>query len=370
MVRFLKAHGVVRKTQDWYGNYKRFLPAIFFVGGFIWDQLTLKRIDNWVDNLILFGYLMALGAVIVVSNLAIRDLLRWRWLNRYLDWLPLVIQFLLGGLFSAYVVFYMQSASWSSTVFFLFVLAGLLVVNEFIKNQLGNLHLQLSMYFLVSASFFIFFIPIVIRRVDYFSFWLGTCCSLVLIFGMIYFFYRKGVLVKWYQWGSTVLIILVMFVGLHVFYLKNWIPPVPLSLKFVGMFHEVSKQGDLFVLSYQKPPFYMFLRDSDVQFGYGPGSRVYCFSSVFAPTRVKDEVSHTWQFYSYEKREWETIDVMRYDIKGGREDGFRGVSFKENLAFGKWRVQVRSKENKLLGSVNFVVHGDLTASKNLVSREY
>ena len=42
-------------------------------------------------------------------------------------------------------------------------------------------------------------------------------------------------------------------IGLLVgFYFLNWIPPVPLSLKFGGIYHEVKKTGDRFELSFER----------------------------------------------------------------------------------------------------------------------
>ena len=86
-----------------------YLPTIFFFVGFIWDTVTLKRIDNRFDNGLLISYLVLLGASIVISTLLDRDRLNWNWLYRFRMWIQLGIQFLLGGLFSAFVVFY-QSA--------------------------------------------------------------------------------------------------------------------------------------------------------------------------------------------------------------------------------------------------------------------
>ena len=54
-------------------------------------------------------------------------------------------------------------------------------------------------------------------------------------------------------------------IGLLVgFYFLNWIPPVPLSLKFGGIYHEVKKTGDRFELSFERQWYQIWKRSDDI----------------------------------------------------------------------------------------------------------
>ena len=46
---------------------KPLLPVVFFLAGVTYDGVTLTRIDNPVDNVILLAYLALLGALIVIT---------------------------------------------------------------------------------------------------------------------------------------------------------------------------------------------------------------------------------------------------------------------------------------------------------------
>jgi len=145
---------------------KPFLPVIFFFAGVTYDTVTLTRIDRLLDNLILMLYLAALGVLIVLKGRA--DLIKTHgepvntgkaahFLARAEPYYPMGIQFLLGGLFSAYTIFYSQSASLTTTAVFFGLLVVLLVGNEFLHDRLSNLKLLVSLYALVAFCFFTFF---------------------------------------------------------------------------------------------------------------------------------------------------------------------------------------------------------------------
>lgn len=132
---------------------------VLFVGGIAWDAVMLGRIDAWLDNLILAAYLIGLGLVMVWEHRAARGrlpavLTRWRWVAR------LGVHFLLGGLLSAYAVYYFQSASTWTSLSFLLLIAALLLVNEFLKDWIGTMGLRLALYLLCAFSFLLFWIPV------------------------------------------------------------------------------------------------------------------------------------------------------------------------------------------------------------------
>ena len=78
---------------------KKFLPAVAFFSGVVWDSLTLTRVDRLTDNVILFLYLLILDGLIVLVNIIERspEVNLLPLLTKYKQWYPFVIQFLLGG---------------------------------------------------------------------------------------------------------------------------------------------------------------------------------------------------------------------------------------------------------------------------------
>jgi hypothetical protein len=134
------------------------------VSGVIYDMLTLTRIDRLQDNLLLLIYLLLLGVLIVLTGrLGIepapeREQLAAlspfvRWVLRVRPYYSMAAQFLLGGLFSAYAIFYSRSATLTSTAVFFALLVVLLVGNEFLRDRLASLRLLVSLYALVCFAF-------------------------------------------------------------------------------------------------------------------------------------------------------------------------------------------------------------------------
>ena len=134
------------------------------VSGVIYDMLTLTRIDRLQDNLLLLIYLLLLGVLIVLTGrLGIepapeREQLAAlspfvRWVLRVRLYYSMAAQFLLGGLFSAYAIFYSRSATLTSTAVFFALLVVLLVGNEFLRDRLASLRLLVSLYELVCFAF-------------------------------------------------------------------------------------------------------------------------------------------------------------------------------------------------------------------------
>lgn len=346
---------MVRKSIDLYGRYQKYTPVAFFFGGFTWDSLTLTRIDRLSDNLILLGYLVLLGMMIFLVNLLELDVIKNALILRYRKWYPLGIQFFLGGLFSSYVVFYFQSASFTKTLLFLGILVLLLVANEFLEKRLTNLYLQAALYFLSSFSFFTFFVPVIIKKMSTSTFILGGILSLIISIGLIFLIYRKSALMKIGKFRRVTALVIGLYVLLNFFYAQNLIPPVPISLKFGAVYHHVSRSGQSYALKFQKPKWYQFWKNSDAPYYYSEGDTAYCFTAIFAPTALQKNVYHIWRKYYPNKNDWVTTDRLGFEITGGRKGGWRGYTYKRNVSPGEWRVDLVTEEDLIIGRINFEI---------------
>jgi len=343
---------------------KPFLPVLFFFAGVTYDTVTLTRIDRLLDNLILLFYLTLLGALIVLTGRA--DLARGghpdilpdahpvaSFVKRAQPYYPRAIQFLLGGLFSAYAIFYSQSASLTGTAIFFALLVALLVATELIQDRLSNLRLLVGLYAVVCFSFFTFFLPVLTGFMNTLMFVIGALLSLAVTLRVVELIYegvpgrtrRDAVLTGAPAAGLVVLLVL--------FYFLHWIPPVPLSMKFAGAYHRIEKSEDRYRLSFEEGAWYQFWKRSDDPFR--TGGPAYCFTAVFAPVALHTTIIHRWQHRPAGRSDGKfvTTDRIPMQIAGGREGGYRGYTVKSRLEPGDWRVDVETSEGRVIGRLNF-----------------
>ena len=85
------------------------------------------------------------------------------------------------------------------------------------------------------------------------------------------------------------------------------------------------------------------------------GQPVFVFSSVFSPADLDTEIVHHWQYFDQRTNRWKSAGYIAFPIVGGRDDGFRGYTQKDNLFEGAWRVDVETKRGQLIGRETFRV---------------
>lgn len=311
--------------------------------------MTLTRIDRWSDNLILLAYLLASGVLIAAVGRAERGCLRSPRLLGRLEAMTWGVHFFLGGMLSSYVVFYFQSAAIGKSFIFVGGLVGLMLANEFFAHRLRDIRLLLALYFFCASAFLTFFVPLVIRRMSAALFVTGGIVSLALtgVLGVAIFGFRREAM-------RSLLIPMLVFGGLLLCYFGELIPPVPLALKEGGIYRSVRRVGARYELIYREPPRWLFWRRDEREFAYTSGDVVYCFAAIFAPTAFAEQVWHDWQRQDEGDR-WITTDRIAYTVVGGRDGGYRGYTFKRKIAPGRWRVEVRTAEGRVLGRIPFVV---------------
>jgi len=353
----------VRRSRAFYRRHEPRLSALFFVAGVTWDLAAYDRVDSGVVSVLLFTYLLVLGVLMVASALVEAGRTQRAVLLRYQNVLRYGIQFCLGALLSACTIFYFQSASLTHTGGFLVLLIGLLLANEVIHRRLFNLYLLLGLYLIAAYATFILLVPVLAGSLQVWTYAVGSGLALALVVGLIFLFWRWQVFVRWRQLVGASLVVALLFGLLTTAYVRNWIPPVPLALRYGDVFHEVDRRADGYHLRYEPAPWYRFWQTSNSTVHYVPGEPVYVFTAIFAPTAIRTAVEHHWQHFNPADSTWQTTDAIGYTLRGGRREGYRGYTFKRFMRPGPWRVDVRTAGGRLLGRVRFeaqAVEGPVT----------
>lgn len=346
------------KWQSLRQKYEAYLPAAFFVGGFLFDLITLSRIDDEWAILQQGLFLLAIAFFLWIElsyceNGKARE--GWHpWLKKVWQFYPEAIHFLFGSLLSAYAIYYFLSASiWTSGAFLLLI-TSLLVINEFPSFQKRGISIRFTLFSLCLFSYSAYVLPILFGSIGTLVFLLSIATTAALSYGLLHispvesrpFFLRHA--------GIPAAVLLSLITSL---YFVKMIPPVPISLKHLGVYHSVAVAEGKYELSYL-PSFWSFITGGNTTFKALPGDRVYVFASVFSPAKFTDSLSLIWQ-HKEASGDWKSWDKIPLRITGGRAEGFRGYAFKSNYVPGEWRLLVQTSDGREIGRLHFDIEESL-----------
>lgn len=322
------------------------MAALVF--GLVWDSLTLGRPDELYGNLVLLSYLIVSGFCIVL--MARRELLQ----KEPKIWLSIITQFSFGNLAGGLLVLYIGSATFVGNWPFLLIIVGLLIGNEVFKTRYERLHFNTIVYYLLTLLYSILIVPVLFRSIEAWTFLVSMTLSIIIIGIFLYIlnFVARDVLIK-----SRAILIRGIFAVLIIFgtlYYSNIIPPVPLSVRDIGIFHSVERVGGNYRVTYEKENWYTFWKKSDSKIYLSTTNTASCFSAIFAPTELDTPVLHVWEKFNKDSETWEEKGRFDFPISGGRVAGYRGYSEK-TVDEGKWRCSVETKRGALLGRVGVLV---------------
>lgn len=330
------------------------ISRITFFTGFLLDTLTLPRIDVSIVHILIFTYLSIAGLSVFLTQFFIARPMRS---SRLVSALPYIIQFTFGALLSALFLYYFRSASFAGSWFFLLVLGGISIGNEFLRTRYRLLEFQLSVFFVILFAFMIFYVPILFKHIGVDTFIIAGGVSLAVVLLLIFFLLRvipsheRGRVRKKLAFGIGM-----SYVLFNTLYFTHIIPPIPLVLKQADVYHFVSRDehGQYIGLEEERGWYERY-------FSYIPTYRlntydaIYFFSAVFAPTALQTPIVHEWQYLDPESDSLVTRAEIRFPIVGGREEGYRAYSMKNNVSPGRWRVLVKTEDGAVLGRKNFRV---------------
>jgi len=335
---------------------ERRITVVSFAAGFVFDIVTADRIDSWLLIGQQVAYLAIITAILLESFFAEgvpepdpAGLSLFRRL--YGEFRIVIIHFLLGSLLSLYTIFFFKSSSLFVSFGFLGILVLLLFANESRRFKSLGLSVRFTLFALCLLSFSASVVPVFIGSIGMLVFMASMLVGCIPI-AVIYRRIRIHAPERQMQARRQILVpfggVLVVFLALYLFRL---IPPVPLSIPFIGVYHNVERSEEHYRLSHERP-FWRVWHNGDQQFLAQPGDRVFVFFRIFSPARFADQVTLRW-YWKAGPRGWILQDAIPINIVGGREHGFRGYGVKANYQPGDWKLEVETTDGREIGRIYF-----------------
>ncbi len=346
----LQQTSAYRRAKRAYDKYERFLIPGMLLAGVVVDFVTFHSIS--LNSAFILLSLHFTVAALAIAFLNLHDMNRgpfakWKYLRLAA---PLLIQFTFGALLSASLIFYWFSGTLSASWPILLLVALLMISNEALRQYYQRPIVQLGVFYFILFSILTLILPYLFNTVEAWVFLLAGAISIAIFAPYSWALANSTILNKKAILTTTA----VVFFTMNAMYFLNIIPPIPLSLREAGVYHSVTRVDDGYQVKGERESLIQKLFPGHT-INITPGSRVYVFSSVFAPSRLNTDIVHVWEWRNPDNGNWKTQSELSFSVFGGREDGYRGYSFKSTVPEGKWRVSVETKRGQSMGRVHFTV---------------
>jgi hypothetical protein len=349
---------LAQRLRHFYERHERPVDIGFFVAGFVFDIATLNRVDSWISMGQQLLYLALIGAVLLHmffdEGRPPRKLDAMPAIKRaYFQYRTPLVHFLLGALLNVYTLFFFMSSSLLVSFAFLSFLVLALLMNEWKRFKAQGVAFKFALLSLCLLSFSAVMVPVFVRSIGVWVFLLSMAIGSV---PMIVLDRRiRAVAPARVDQARRQIFVpfsLVLFGFLTLYWLRL-IPPVPLSIPFIGVYHLVEKTDTGYRLSDERPA-WRFWQHGDQRFQAQPGDKIYVFFRIFSPAHFSDEVTVRW-FWKSKGGDWKLQDAIPIAIVGGRAQGFRGYGVKTHYQPGNWKVQVETLDAREIGRIYFHV---------------
>lgn len=100
----------IEPIRNFYGRFERPISSLSLISGFIFDAITLKRVDTFWENIWILGHLLNVGIFIILIHTQEKKEGDEANPGRKHFWYVNILQFFFGGILSTYLVFYFRSA--------------------------------------------------------------------------------------------------------------------------------------------------------------------------------------------------------------------------------------------------------------------
>lgn len=338
-----------------YLKFERPIASFSLIGGFIFDVFTLQRVDAFWENILVLVRLFAVGVCIILINRKATSLQEGENMAEKHIWLLIIMQFMFGGLLSSFLIYYFRSGTLAVSWPFLLLLIVAFAANEKLRHRYARVSFQITFLYLCIFSFSIFILPILTHTIGPMVFLLSGFISAIVVY--LYLLILKYFARKVFEESKKILLVTLtgLFISINALYFFNIIPPIPLAIKDGQIYHSIERNGGGdYVVSHEEESWTDFFKLYQ-EFHATPGQPLYAYSAIFSPTDFNTRIVHEWQFYDGKQKDWITGARIPLSVLGGRGDGYRTYSQKNNYSAGKWRVNVQTDRGQTIGRIYFKV---------------
>lgn len=337
-------------------SVRRHWLSFAFVLGFASDLILLNQIDSLFDNLVLLTYVVLATFSLLLFYAGVAQRFGDR-LSGFLErYMPGVMQYSFGGLLSGMLIFYGRSGDFFVSAPFLLMIVAVVFGNELIVKRSNRLLFHLALYFIGTFAYLVMIVPLLSGYMGEVIFVGSGLLALLLIVTLVKLLIRIIPNFVTLQIRAITFTIGSLFAIFNGLYFLNIIPPIPLSLTELQIYHSVEKttvggyrvQAEEGVWWKQLP--YLPLTFSPV-----PGNGAYCFARVYTPVRLHTDIYHHWEYFDEAKGQWTERFRISYPISGQNKRGYGGYSVATALRDGKWRCSVETERGQVLGRRTFTV---------------
>jgi len=347
---------LLKKMTEPFEKGAKHASAAVFLLGFVLDLFTLPRIDHPAVPYLVGGHMAIIGGSILLNRILLTRMAgRFERLETIF---PLLTAFSFGAILSFLFIYFARSSAPGASWPFLLLLAAIMVGSEVFRKRLEGLRFYVTLFSVLTILLSTLFVPILFGDLSTWTFVTSV------LFGIMVSILYTGILFRVTPHETRLifrgtLISISLFVSLLVTsYFSGIMPAIPLVLKEGDVFSTVvrSASGD-YVKEGTARSWHTGLLTPRVHL-WSPGTPIYFYSAVFAPTTLSGTIVHDWQLKD-EEGKWISLTRISFPISGGREEGYRGYSYKEGISVGQWRVVVSLSDGRVIGRVPFTVQSSI-----------
>ncbi len=353
-----KLSSLMGQLQEWRKKNELVEIAAFFFLGFVYDVVTLSRIDDTLTMVQQLVYLAVLATLLLLEQRHPEGTEPPKALAKVWRWREDAIHFFYGSLLSSYTLFFFKSASGLTAFLFLLLMFGLMVANELpVFRQLGPV-VRVGLFSLCVSMYFSYVLPVIIGKANFWVFLLAQILAGGVIYGVVHLLRRWNILDQLQALKQIAIPGIGVLAAMLIFYGVRVVPPVPLAVTFSGIYHGVKKEGGAYHLSHE-PKWWKPWQKGDQDFLVRSGDKAYYFFSIFAPKGFDWYTVNVRWYYDHPTKGWTLTSTVPLTIRNkGIERGYRSFAYTSNPKPGDWRVVLETADGHEISRLSFSVEED------------